>query len=174
MKLKECQRECLKSCNCTGYAILDFTGSERGCITWYGELRDMRRYQDGQDFYLRVDAVELAADARKNGKYFLATKSTLAFIIVPVVVEILLVALCCYYLWKRNVKRKGQKQNKQLHQRLFLDSARSFSNHEDSANSSGQSEDIELTMFQLSSVLAATNSFSSANKLGQGGFGPVY
>ncbi|KAH7569060.1 hypothetical protein JRO89_XS06G0096300 [Xanthoceras sorbifolium] len=107
MKLKECQRECLKSCNCTGYAILDFTGSERGCITWYGELRDMRRYQDRQDFYLRVDAVELAVDARKNGKYFLATKSTLAFIIVPVVVEILLVALCCYYLWRRNVKRKG-------------------------------------------------------------------
>ncbi|KAL5776590.1 hypothetical protein ACOSP7_009516 [Xanthoceras sorbifolium] len=86
----------------------------------------------------------------------------------------LLVALCCYYLWRRNVKRKGQKQNKQLHQRLFLDSARSFSSHKNSAISSGQSGDIELTMFQLSSMLAATNNFSSANKLGQGGFGPVY
>ncbi|TXG47216.1 hypothetical protein EZV62_026510 [Acer yangbiense] len=31
--LKECERECLKSCNCTGYAILDVTGSEQGCIT---------------------------------------------------------------------------------------------------------------------------------------------
>ncbi|KAL5772658.1 hypothetical protein ACOSQ2_012582 [Xanthoceras sorbifolium] len=40
MNLKECEIKCLKSCNCTGYAILDATGSGRGCIMWYGELRD--------------------------------------------------------------------------------------------------------------------------------------
>ncbi|KAK2644314.1 hypothetical protein Ddye_019509 [Dipteronia dyeriana] len=166
MNLKECERECLKSCNCTGYAILDVTGSEQGCITWYDELRDIRLYKEGQDFFLRVDAVELAADAQKNLKHFLATKSTLAFIIVPVVGEMLLAAVCFYYLWRRQVKRKGQKKKKQLRQSLFLDSARSSSTHKNSPNGSGQSENIELTLFELSTVIAATDHFNSANKLG--------
>ncbi|KAK4858796.1 hypothetical protein QYF36_022135 [Acer negundo] len=174
MSLEECERECLKSCNCTGYANVYVDEMGRGCIAWYGELRDMRRFKSGQDFYLRVNAVELAADAQKNAKvHVIATKSTLVFIIVPPVVETLLAALCFYYLWRRNAKRhKGQKQKQkqQLHQnKLILDSARSLP-----PNSSGESGSTELTLFELSIVTAATDHFSSANKLGRGGFGPVY
>ncbi|OMO99886.1 S-locus glycoprotein [Corchorus olitorius] len=33
---------------------------------------------------------------------------------------------------------------------------------------------IDVPFFQLESILAATKNFSNANKLGQGGFGPVY
>ena len=33
---------------------------------------------------------------------------------------------------------------------------------------------IDVPFFDLASILAATNNFSEANKLGQGGFGPVY
>lgn len=32
---------------------------------------------------------------------------------------------------------------------------------------------IDVPFFDLESILAATNNFSNANKLGQGGFGPV-
>ena len=32
----------------------------------------------------------------------------------------------------------------------------------------------ELPLFNFSYILAATNNFSDENKLGQGGFGPVY
>ncbi|KAK1584164.1 hypothetical protein Q3G72_030431 [Acer saccharum] len=59
MSLEECERECLKSCKCTGYANVYVDELGRDCIAWYGELRDMRHYKSGQDFYLRVDAVEL-------------------------------------------------------------------------------------------------------------------
>ncbi|KAL4620255.1 hypothetical protein ACB092_06G140000 [Castanea dentata] len=34
--------------------------------------------------------------------------------------------------------------------------------------------DIDLPLFDLESILVATDSFSNANKLGQGGYGPVY
>ncbi|KAL0406864.1 UNVERIFIED_CONTAM: Receptor-like serine/threonine-protein kinase SD1-7 [Sesamum latifolium] len=35
-------------------------------------------------------------------------------------------------------------------------------------------EDLELPLFKLSRIAAATNNFSSGNMIGEGGFGPVY
>lgn len=37
-----------------------------------------------------------------------------------------------------------------------------------------QEEDLELPLFDLETVSAATDKFSFKNKIGQGGFGPVY
>ncbi|KAJ4703319.1 lectin protein kinase family protein [Melia azedarach] len=71
---------------------------------------------------------------------------TLAFIAVPVVMEVPVLAACIYYLWSRHAKRKEHKE----------------------------SSNLELTFFHLSTVIAATDNFSSTKKLGQGGFGPVY
>jgi hypothetical protein len=41
-------------------------------------------------------------------------------------------------------------------------------------NIEGQKEDLELHLFDLSTICNATDNFSSKNKLGEGGFGPVY
>jgi len=38
----------------------------------------------------------------------------------------------------------------------------------------GKQEDLELPFFDLATVIRATNNFSIENKLGEGGFGPVY
>lgn len=35
-------------------------------------------------------------------------------------------------------------------------------------------EDMDLPTFDLSVIVKATDNFSSINKLGEGGFGPVY
>lgn len=35
-------------------------------------------------------------------------------------------------------------------------------------------KEVKLPLFSFVSVSSATNSFSDANKLGEGGFGPVY
>lgn len=37
-----------------------------------------------------------------------------------------------------------------------------------------EEKDMELTIFDLSAISVATDNFSVRNKLGQGGFGPVY
>ncbi|KAK1556230.1 hypothetical protein Q3G72_000955 [Acer saccharum] len=177
MILKECERECLKSCNCTGYAILDVNEGGQGCIAWSGELTDMRYYKDGQHFYLRVDAVELAANARKNSKNFLPTKSVLAFIVVPVASEVIPLIACIYYCWRRHAKRKGQKKKQQHLQTLILNSATSFSSYRDSSNAKSiadESGNIEITFFELNTVITATENFTSAKIIGRGGFGPVF
>ena len=38
----------------------------------------------------------------------------------------------------------------------------------------GRNKEMELPLFSFSSVSTATNDFSATNKLGEGGFGPVY
>lgn len=38
----------------------------------------------------------------------------------------------------------------------------------------GGKDDMELPVFDLSTIVKATDNFSDDNKLGQGGFGPVY
>lgn len=35
-------------------------------------------------------------------------------------------------------------------------------------------EDLDVPMFELSAIIKATDNFSDENKLGEGGFGPVY
>ncbi|GMY31578.1 G-type lectin S-receptor-like serine/threonine-protein kinase At4g27290 isoform X1, partial [Fagus crenata] len=43
-----------------------------------------------------------------------------------------------------------------------------------SSNSKGPKDDMELPLFDLSTIARATDDFSLNNKLGEGGFGPVY
>lgn len=92
--------------------------------------------------------------------------STLAFMIVPVVVEMIVAVLCFYYLWRRQkLKRKSL--------RLAMDSRRIISNRIDSTGDDQNGED-DLILFELATLVAATDNFSSANKLGRGGFGLVF
>lgn len=37
-----------------------------------------------------------------------------------------------------------------------------------------EKEDLELPLFDFDTIAEATDNFSRSNKLGQGGFGPVY
>ncbi|XP_059637291.1 S-locus-specific glycoprotein S13-like [Cornus florida] len=72
VSLEECERECLNKCNCTGYASADANVGGRGCFAWFGELNDIKQYnrtEDGQDFYLRVDALDLGLGLQLGLKY---------------------------------------------------------------------------------------------------------
>jgi serine/threonine protein kinase len=49
-----------------------------------------------------------------------------------------------------------------------------FSIKEDHQNSGMQVDDGDLPVFNLSTIAKATNNFTIINKIGEGGFGPVY
>nr|GMD06903.1 G-type lectin S-receptor-like serine/threonine-protein kinase At1g11410 [Ipomoea batatas] len=58
--LKECGELCLSNCSCTAYASANISDGGTGCVTWYGDLIDMREFTDGgQDMYVRVSASDL-------------------------------------------------------------------------------------------------------------------
>ncbi|KAG6793919.1 hypothetical protein POTOM_003145 [Populus tomentosa] len=66
------------------------------------------------------------------------------------------ILLVAYYIFKRKAKLKGgnREENDQI--------------------DSGPMENMELPLFQFTTIAKATNGFSFNNKIGEGGFGPVY
>jgi hypothetical protein len=57
---------------------------------------------------------------------------------------------------------------------LFLPAGQMTEALERSSNNMQRKEDLELPLFDFSTLACATNNFSTDNKLGEGGFGTVY
>ena len=65
ISISNCEAECLKNCSCVAYAKLDINASGKGCITWFGDLFDIREVPVyGQDLYVRVPASELGKNIK--------------------------------------------------------------------------------------------------------------
>ncbi|KAG5235576.1 G-type lectin S-receptor serine/threonine-protein kinase [Salix suchowensis] len=145
--LEECKGICLKNCSCTAYANLDVRGGGSGCLIWFGGLIDTRRSTgDGQDLYVRIAVSDLENVENKRP----VDKKKQAVIIassVILVLGLLIVGVISYT--RRTYLRKNY-------------------------NSEERTQDMDLPMYDLSTIAHATNNFSSSNKLGEGGFGPVY
>ncbi|KAK8622800.1 hypothetical protein V6N13_117700 [Hibiscus sabdariffa] len=151
MNLKECKAECSRNCSCMAYTNLDFTrDGGSGCAMWFGNLIDIKQFQsgsDGMDLHIRVSASETEL-MEKSEAITLAT-------VVAALLGCLLVV--CYILRTRR-KLKVEAED---------------TNANDKENRD-ENEDLELAVFEFETITKATSNFSFRNKLGQGGFGPVY
>lgn len=55
MNSGECADLCLRNCSCTAYANSSIANGGSGCLLWFGELTDMREYdQVEQQFFIRM------------------------------------------------------------------------------------------------------------------------
>ncbi|KAF7850310.1 hypothetical protein BT93_L5639 [Corymbia citriodora subsp. variegata] len=147
MNLQECEQTCLGNCSCTAYSNLDVNGQDSGCFLWFSDLIDIRQFdENGQDIYVRMAASEVGGSSSGNTG---ARKST--GIIVGVVLSVVfLLSITVIYV---KYKRAGK---------ILAFSRQSHS------------EDLELPLFDIITIVNATNNFSDNNKLGEGGFGAVY
>ncbi|XP_022754528.1 putative cysteine-rich receptor-like protein kinase 20 [Durio zibethinus] len=115
-------------------------------------------------FHLSNDenwALSRAAQEEENQEN---NKWLLLKIILPVSVVVILAAAMLYYLRRRKVKSKGE---------MVFRSVPSPRTNTSAAENFG-TDASHLQVFRFANIKAATNNFSSANKLGEGGFGPVY
>ncbi|MED6204997.1 hypothetical protein PIB30_013993 [Stylosanthes scabra] len=79
-------------------------------------------------------------------------------------IVVVLASAITFVLWKRKIiPRKDKVNNKRYREHL-----------KDWKLGEQDNEGIEVPYFDFESILAATENFSHANKLGQGGYGPVY
>ncbi|XP_042463299.1 receptor-like serine/threonine-protein kinase SD1-7 isoform X1 [Zingiber officinale] len=142
ISLDACKKLCLDDCSCVAYAVIN---GPYGCITWRGELLDLRSFTDGDrgdDLYIRLPG----SSTSKNWKHLL-----LAIIISTLLGSFLLCSVGV--LLKRRRNRALQFPNAEQGLISPLD---------------------VLPSYGLHTIKVATNNFSEENKLGEGGFGVVY
>ncbi|KAF8414039.1 hypothetical protein HHK36_002038 [Tetracentron sinense] len=107
MSLKECERECLKNCSCMAYTNSNISGLGSGCVMWFGDLIDIRRFSGGgQDLYIRMAASELEVKDESGKK----KKRVILIVGVAVVMVMLLLGLCGgWCIWKTKTRPKDDR-----------------------------------------------------------------
>ncbi|RZC53474.1 hypothetical protein C5167_012324 [Papaver somniferum] len=171
---EECKAACESKCSCNAYAYRDSK-----CQLWDGDMLNVKQQSDGKagNLYLKYSAPEIPAPIAQVR----SSKATIWKIIIPVsiLVATLLGVLGYIYLFKRNKSSKNGKL-KRLQGVLpdFLKAKAVYNNVILDTNlfSNGKTEEEtrELQIFDPACLSVATNNFSLANKLGEGGFGPVH
>ncbi|KAM0063416.1 putative protein kinase RLK-Pelle-DLSV family [Helianthus debilis subsp. tardiflorus] len=129
--------------------------TESGCLLWFGDLVDIRTFpEDGDTLYIRVSASALENSRSSNAGRRVRVIVPIAFAVLAI-----LVSLCLFYIfYMKKQQHQGTPGKEWGHDPEYK----------------GGDEDLELPLFGLSTLLTATNNFSTDNKLGEGGFGPVY
>ncbi|GMN67205.1 hypothetical protein TIFTF001_036272 [Ficus carica] len=146
MNQKECRVKCLSNCSCVAYSNRDIRGEGKGCRIWFNELIDIKQISGSkQVLHIRLPASELG-DTKGARKFK-------AIIVVAVLGALSGMILVGYYLYKKMMKGRNNKETWENRAR---------------------EEDVELPLFSLATISTATDNFSINNKLGEGGFGPVY
>ncbi|KAJ4823216.1 hypothetical protein Tsubulata_013990 [Turnera subulata] len=187
MNLQECEDMCLRNCSCTAYTSANISGAGSGCLVWFGELTDMRVYPDsGQELYVRMSASYLEEIKRKRkGKKRKHIGTIVGFIIGSITISVG-VFLLGSILYVRRKKYKSRVQQLMIWKLISLydEGKRKFITGPGKnvknilekyyKNNKNNNEDLELPVIQFSTIIKATQNFSTANKLGKGGFGPVY
>ncbi|MED6167511.1 hypothetical protein PIB30_003483 [Stylosanthes scabra] len=151
MNLDECREKCLRNCSCVAYTNSDIRGEGSGCALWSGDLYDLRILPDaGQDLYIRVPASVLDTNNGRKVKIGVS---------VGVTVGVLCGLLLAFCLIRKRRKRATLKE-----------ANAALKDH----SKEEQEEDPEVPSYDLSVIASATDNFSDKNKLGEGGFGPVF
>ncbi|GKC33562.1 G-type lectin S-receptor-like serine/threonine-protein kinase, partial [Tanacetum coccineum] len=163
MTLGECATACERNCACAAYANIEITRGGSGCLTWSGNLMDVRTIDESQDLYVRMAISDLKvvqstseSSSNKRRRIILASVSIVSSLVVGILF------LATLYAWS---KKKRSLVKKQDERSRTIEKEYSMEIHHDNT---------ELSYFSLTRISKSTNDFSDDNKVGEGGFGPVY
>ncbi|KAI3943929.1 hypothetical protein MKW92_025852 [Papaver armeniacum] len=152
-ELEDCRTICLRNCTCLAYSY----DSGIGCMTWDGNLVDIQKFnQRGSDLYIRLAHSDIDP-ALKNSTDHGLSKNGIVIVIIAVLVGMLAISICAYFFWKWLTKQRGYVAS-------YWDNI-----HEETPETPDQ-----VKVFKFQELATATDNFSGANMLGQGGFGQVY
>ncbi|XP_037497597.1 G-type lectin S-receptor-like serine/threonine-protein kinase At1g11330 [Jatropha curcas] len=158
---QECKDNCLNNCSCIAYSYF----SDVGCMSWTGNLIDIQKFSSGgADLYIRLAYSELDND--RNLKVIIG---------IAVVIGVITISIFAFFMWRSMAKYKERRRkNREM---LLVNSNENhptFSDVNMLVDSIDKVKLQELPVFNLQKLALATGNFDVANKLGQGGFGPVY
>ncbi|KAM0868581.1 hypothetical protein ACQ4PT_041211 [Festuca glaucescens] len=152
----DCESACMNNCSCMAYTH----SPSDGCSLYHGNLTNLQS-GNGRNgvgtLHLRLAASELESSGRSGHKMIL-----LAYILPSVAFLIFCLAS---FIWIRRWKNKG-KGKQHDHSLVMASDVMKLWESEDTGS--------HFTTLSFSQIKNATDNFSTENKLGKGGFGPVY
>ncbi|KAI3698782.1 hypothetical protein L2E82_42605 [Cichorium intybus] len=156
-----CKRSCSDDCNCDAYGVIS-----NKCLLLNSEmLNNISNFFVSEDsssltfpFNIKVSSSDLPNIGAKRN-----TKVLVAGIVSGFCVLLLLGSIGIVFY--RRAKRKGSRDLNQENLRHLVDPG---------ILSAEDRKGIDVPFIEFKTILSATDNFSLANKLGQGGFGPVY
>ncbi|TYI32065.1 hypothetical protein ES332_A04G032200v1 [Gossypium tomentosum] len=166
---KACREACLSNCTCSAYAY----NTSGNCLRWYGDILGLEQLS-AKDPNGRTIFIKLAASEFDNGR---GANWYLWIIAIPIVLLVVLPASYIVIRWKKSFINKGDREDPSQDILLFdmeMSITTSSSEFPGSENSGKRRKDRAFPLFSFASVSTATENFSLENKLGEGGFGPVY
>ncbi|KAH0651714.1 hypothetical protein KY284_031626 [Solanum tuberosum] len=160
----QCRSACFSNCSCTAYTY-DGSGT---CSIWTGELFNLQQLSKNETertIFVRRGSPLAQTKAKKSMKLkaLLSSITALMFLIIS--------SFSYIYYRRRMAKRADRSKGTQGAHKSHWHKAEGEAKVLMNENSD---EVIDVPYFHLETILAATDNFSNANKLGQGGFGPVY
>ncbi|XP_065623030.1 G-type lectin S-receptor-like serine/threonine-protein kinase At4g03230 isoform X2 [Quercus suber] len=164
----ECESTCLNNCFCTAYAYGDH------CSIWIGDLLNLQQLTsadtNGGTLYLKLAASELSISPPSKKRMTL-------LLIIGITSVIVLCASISMCIWQRKMSKR--KENRQINKRNQAHRMLHSESHVQELIDLGELKEedekgLDLPFYDLESIRVATGNFSDENKLGQGGYGPVY
>nr|GLL34810.1 uncharacterized protein LOC109155677 [Ipomoea trifida] len=163
---EQCESFCLRNCSCTAYTY----DSNNGCLIWNDEFLILSKDdRNGSTIQIRLAGVEHGAVQVGNQK----SSGKLKAIIPATIAGVILVVCVFFYIYYRHRRNAKHRENESNNQEIQLHEAYDDSDREGMIEEHDE-KGIDVPFFSFESILVATNNFSDANKLGRGGFGPVY
>ncbi|KAM3221004.1 G-type lectin S-receptor-like serine/threonine-protein kinase [Capsicum annuum] len=159
----QCRSACFNNCSCTAYT---YDGS-RTCSIWTGDLFNLQ--QLGNNETERTIFVKRGSEAQNKAKKVMMQKAIVSSIIAFMV---LLIGSFSYIYYRRKTAKRADRSKG--NQGAHISHWHKVEGEAKVLMNENSDEAIDIPYFPLETILAATNNFSNANKLGQGGFGPVY
>ncbi|CAI9090991.1 OLC1v1025901C1 [Oldenlandia corymbosa var. corymbosa] len=155
---EDCGNDCLKNCICSAYTYVVGIG----CLHWNDSLIDIQQFSSyGADLYIRMASSELDHAKSKQKKKA----------VVAITVSAGCLLLASFFLWNWCTKHRGRGKEAEL---ALMEPGEAWKTEIRTSNSYANPKLEELPLYDYETLAIATESFASKNKLGQGGFGPVY
>ncbi|TKY58884.1 hydrolase [Spatholobus suberectus] len=154
-----CEVICRNNCSCEAYAPLDFVNNT-GCQLW---SKGTKFIKDSGGNLKRV--------------YFAKHKVNKLWIWFVIGVGAAIAApASCYLFYVLRRKCKEEVDRKMKRKKLLLEvGGNAIGSYGKAKETTKKGKAInEIEVFNLENIIVATNNFSPDNKLGEGGFGPVY